>query len=56
MENLFKTHCPEVSCESLTTHHLKLNASFKVKIYEITFNKAMNLSVWSLKSAVKPRR
>lgn len=52
MENLLKPHFPEVHCESMKSRYPGVYASFKVRIYQDNFRKAMNPTVWPKNACV----
>lgn len=46
LETHLKKQFPEVICESLNSKHPELYASFKIKVSEENFEKAMNPTIW----------
>lgn len=52
MEGLLKPHFPEVMCESMASRYPDLYASFKVRIYQENFRKAMDPSLWPKNACV----
>lgn len=46
LSSRLKPSFPEVECESITSKHPELYTSYKVKIFEDNFEKAMTPEVW----------
>lgn len=49
---LLKGNFPEVVCEAITPKHPDVYTSFKVKILETNFRKAMNPELWPLGACI----
>lgn len=52
IEKLLKPNFPEVLCESMESRYPKLYASFKVRIYQENFKKAMDSAFWSANACI----